>query len=96
MTKPVNFDFSDTQSFSYWFYVHDKDVLAASGNSMQIWLSESGDFSKYFVYDFSAFKYGWNHINLSKSQFINNGGANWNNPVILLAFVFTYFVYISR
>ena len=81
-TKTVNIDLSDATNIIVWVYVHDKTTL----NSVDFYLSPTTDWSAFFALEiqFHTLVEGWNHIVITKPQFIVVGGAAWDGPIVFL------------
>lgn len=81
-TKTVNIDLSDATNVIVWVYVHNITSL----NSVDFYLSPTTDWSAFFVLEiqFHTLVEGWNHIVITKPQFVVVGGAAWDGPIIFL------------
>ena len=77
--KVLNHDFSNSNNFAIWIYVHDMSTL----NEIEISFTSTGAaWNKKFYKFFSNqnFKSGWNKIIINKgSGFGNIGGESWDN-----------------
>ena len=80
LRKTVNWDFSNRDVFSLWFYVVDKTTFFES--YFTFYITSTTDYSKYFYYYIYVRTNGWNYAVFTKSDFTNVGGDSWDNTMV--------------
>lgn len=80
-TKTISQSFTTSPCIYFWVYA----VSVVEVASIQIILSSTSDFSKFFSKTFTGQLHeGWNRISLGRSGWSNNGGDAWANTMIRL------------
>src|SRR3972149_534617 len=74
--KKINNNFSDTNNFALWLYIHNGDTFSYA---TMYFTSTGSNWNKYFSSSiYGGLKTGWNEIVFGKNNFKNYRGEDWN------------------